>query len=213
MNSPTGRKIRTERTLKELGIPINKNLPALVNKEDFWLRATTEIINRIISITIVSAKGSGAPEELIDKYIKKFDAMELFSEYEREFILCDDPGQDELNYYLWKIECNSVFLWALQFTPSLSLSNDLPNAEYIYRTILESTKEDLFIKAKLRSINEILDELDFVYRLHWAIADARTNQKELPLHISPGVIYERRYALSWLVHYMNKEWDEITMAI
>jgi len=149
VNSPIGRKIRTERILKEIGIPINKNLPALVNDGKFRLRTKDEVINRIISITITSAKGSGAPDELIDEYIKKYDAMDMFTSYEKEFILSEDPDQDELNYYLWKIECNSALLWAIQCTPTLSFPSDPPDVEFLYRVVLNSSREELLNQADL----------------------------------------------------------------
>ena len=69
MNSPIGRKKRTEKKLKEMGIPINQHLHTLESEHNLHFKKVEEVIDRIIAITIVSAKGSGAPDETIDEFI------------------------------------------------------------------------------------------------------------------------------------------------
>ena len=211
MNSPIGRKKRTEKKLKELGIPINQHLHTLEIESNLRFKEIEEVINRIIANTIVSAKGSGAPDEIIEEYIEKYQAMELFSPEEKEFIENEDPDQDEYSTYSWKIECNSALLWAINLVPDLPFPHTLSDVDTLYNLVLNSTRDELLKRASYRDTNEILDALDMLYRLHWAIVETRLKNEDLPIEISPGVVYERRYALNWIVNLMDEEWDNISM--
>ena len=211
MNSPIGRKKRSEKKLKEIGIPINQHLHTLESESNLRFKEIEEVIDRIIAITIVSAKGSGAPDETIEEFIETYQAMELFSPEEKEFIENEDPDQDEYNTYSWKIECNSALLWAINLIPDLPFPHTLSDVESFYKLVWSSTKEELIHRASYRDKNEILDALDLLYRLHWAVVETRLNNEEFPIEISPGVVYERRYALNWMVNIQDEDWDDISM--
>ncbi|WP_350301368.1 DUF4272 domain-containing protein [Peribacillus frigoritolerans] len=68
MSSSKKRKKQSEKILKTLKVPINKHLPLTENEEEASLRTKEEIIDRIISLAIVSAKAMEAPPE---KYSQK----------------------------------------------------------------------------------------------------------------------------------------------
>lgn len=72
------------------------------------------------------------------------------------------------------------------------------------------TREQIFDDTKLRSSHEILDEADLILRMHWAIVDARINNREVPGGLDGGVVYERHYALNWLIGYFDQPWDEVS---
>ncbi|AZR28727.1 hypothetical protein A11M_0100350 [Xanthomonas vasicola pv. vasculorum NCPPB 895] len=46
-------------------------------------------------------------------------------------------------------------------------------------------------------------------RLHWAVRQAGHSGQPVPAGIVPGVVYERHYALNWLLHFEDAEWDEV----
>ena len=211
MNSPVGRKIRTEKVVRALGIPVNKNLPPLHRDEEHEIRTIEAIIDRAIANTVVSAKGSGAPDEVVDELIDRFYKEGLFTPYELEFLENEDPDQDELNVYSWSIECNSALLWAVSLVRDLPFPNDLSDVQTLYDLMLQSEREDLLKQAHLRNHNELMDELDLYYRLHWALVETRLHNQELAVSINPGVVYERRYGLTWLLNLDGEEWEEISM--
>jgi predicted RNA binding protein YcfA (HicA-like mRNA interferase family) len=82
--------------------------------------------------------------------------------------------------------------------------------------------------ARLRSDEEIYAANDEIYHIHWRVRDARlralpTPPGKLPRmrHVdsdsdSPvesydsGVVWERHYALNWLIGYCGQDWDDIT---
>ncbi|ATS65984.1 DUF4272 domain-containing protein [Xanthomonas citri pv. fuscans] len=43
----------------------------------------------------------------------------------------------------------------------------------------------------------------------WAVRQAGRSGQPLPAGIVPGVVYERHYALNWLLHFEDAEWDEV----
>ena len=74
----------------------------------------------------------------------------------------------------------------------------------------DRTKEQFIKNAKLRSISDILNENDLIYRYHWAVVESRVNGLNIPSEINPSIVMERHYALNWLIGYMNQAWDDIS---
>ena len=61
-----------------------------------------------------------------------------------------------------------------------------------------------FIKTKLRNAEEILDEADLIYRLHWACVHDRINAREATASMHESIVIERRRGLFWLINYKMK---------
>lgn len=203
------RKRLTEKRLKTLAIPINLNLP-LIDEEEVQLRTKEEVIDRLIALTIVSAKAMDAPIEKLNKFISNFDAMNLFTKQEKAYIINEDLKPEESFPYSWKIECAWVLFWSLNMIPELDDGQNECDVNFIFETVLRSTREELINKATLREKDLILDNLDYIYRAHWAIRDAQINNKKNPAGLNQGVIYERHYSLNWLTNYMDQKWDEVS---
>ncbi len=72
------------------------------------------------------------------------------------------------------------------------------------------TYANLLAGAKLRTATTILDEADLIYRIHWAVVDARLRRSPFPMAVEAGVVYERHYALNWLIGYQGQEWDDVS---
>jgi hypothetical protein len=64
--------------------------------------------------------------------------------------------------------------------------------------------------AKLRPLAQLLDEVDRIFRYHWAVVEARVNGRLAPADLGPGVTLERHYALKCLIGYMDQEWDDVS---
>lgn len=54
-----------------------------------------------------------------------------------------------------------------------------------------------------------MDANDLYYRFHWICVDARLNGRDTGCLIG-SVVYERHYALNWLIHYLGQEWDDVS---
>lgn len=75
---------------------------------------------------------------------------------------------------------------------------------------METQPDEFIAQSRLRDIAEVLDELDLIYRYDWAVVDAQCRHQGAPAGLNPGVVYERHYALNWLVGYLDQNWDDIT---
>ena len=73
---------------------------------------------------------------------------------------------------------------------------------------LEPTKT--FVNnASTRSLSEILDISDLIYRLHWASRNSELGTDSNPIDLNSGILQEWHYAINWVTYY-NDDWDEIT---
>ena len=63
--------------------------------------------------------------------------------------------------------------------------------------------------TRLRPLPELLDALDSVYRRHWLVRQARLDDQPAPIGLHPSVVYERHYALNWLLRFDEQDWDEV----
>jgi Domain of unknown function (DUF4272) len=64
--------------------------------------------------------------------------------------------------------------------------------------------------SELRPIGDILDQVDLIYRYHWAVRNARLKGQQIPADLDPGVTEERHYALNWLIGYLEQAWDDVS---
>ena len=209
MKSSIRRKEASEQKLKNLQVPLNKNLPRSVDENEVTLRSKEEIIDRLIALTIVSAKALEAPPAKLEDFIGRYNANELFTAKEQMFISNKVPDQIELIQYSWKPECICVLLWSLNLIPTLDVPSNLCNTEFVFKTVLSLSKQEILDKSTVKSMSEILDELDFIYRAHWTVREAQLKHMNIPLALNPGVVYERHYTLNWLVNFMEEDWDDV----
>ncbi len=76
--------------------------------------------------------------------------------------------------------------------------------------LFSKTEAEFRASARLRTKEEILDQADLILRLNWACVNARIKNVPPPGGLNASVVYERHYALNWLIHFQNQEWDNVT---
>ena len=67
-----------------------------------------------------------------------------------------------------------------------------------------------FEQARLRSTGELLDAADHIYRLHWAVRQARTSGTFPAPQVVAGVVMERHHTLNWLIGHGDQPWDQVS---
>lgn len=207
------RKEKSEEILKKEEIKINFNLPPIESEEETTIRTPQEIAIRvtILAITNLVVFDSIDSEEGIN-YMKESNLWELATPNEKEFLI--HPTEDKKFQETWKCECIWVLLWALKIVNTLPFPdelcdlNDIPVDQYPIGGDIDPN-DFINTKYQIRSKSEILDANDLYYRYHWACVDARLNNIEIT-KIDSGIVYERHYALNWLIHYMDQEWDDVS---
>jgi hypothetical protein len=136
--------------------------------------------------------------------------LQVATPREKSFLLEENPAQKDLIEFSWRYESLWVLLWALGYVESLDYPSsqcDVPRAE---ETLGKAFSEQFVKQAALRPLSEILDEADLIYRYHQAARDAWINGQPPPANLDLGVVYERHYALNWLIGYENQDWDDVS---
>lgn len=208
------RKERSEKLLQSAGARINFHLPAIEDEQRTRLRSVREVAERVAVLAAVNAAAFGhLTGDQVTSYLQKFHLWDKTTPNERQFLWDITPEQQTRE--TWKCEDIWVLLWALHKLPSLGNPDALCNLDmvavddYPFRGLDKDPADFINHSQQLRTATEILDAGDFYYRADWACVESRI-RGESPVSLHPGVVYERHYALNWLVRYKNQEWDEVT---
>ncbi|MGL6290984.1 MAG: DUF4272 domain-containing protein [Silanimonas sp.] len=204
------RKSRSEARLRAEGVPINAHLPVIEDVDDVSRRTTEEIAWRALALLVVAVKGEGLEQPVVEKIVADYGLGPHFSPNEAAFIRNPSPTEHERIQFTWRYEAAWTLLWSLGYVDALGKPAaicDVPRAVGFMR---ERTSAEFIDDARLRPIDEVVDEADLIYRYRWALVDARINGRAPPAELEPGVALERHYALNWLVGYMGQEWDDIS---
>ena len=202
------RKQSSESILNSNNIKVNANLPCFPLAADTQVRTKSEIINRAYALLVIAARGEGVPMERLNKPIQDKDIKD-FSPKERSILNTENLIDQDKAYATWRYESLNTILWTLNIMPELKFPNEICDVSTIVSAILQPSREEFEQNCKLRSTDEILNELDKTYRMNWACVDARFKNENVSGDINPSVIYERHYSLNWLTHYQDQAWDDI----
>lgn len=209
----TTRQEKSEKILELNNIKINQNLPQIESEDEVALRTIRETAERvtILAITNLVAFSSIKANQAIE-FLKRHNLSNCLTPKEHNFL--SKPTEKSKSFETWKCEGIWTLLWALKIVDDLGFPDqlcdlsDVPEHKY---PIVANQDPNQFINTAntMRSKAEILDANDLYYRFEWACVDARVNNQEIQgLH--PRVVYERHYALNWLINYRNQDWDEIS---
>lgn len=207
------RKERSEQVLASRNVRVNGHLPVVESDEETAIRSAREIAERACVLTMVNmfAFGNVKADDAIG-YLRKYNLWELATPKERA--LLSDPSEEKRMRETWKYEDIYILLWALKIVDELNFPDQLVNMSGIDPANFPFSKDrdpNDFIRTfgVVREKSEILDANDLYYRMDWACVDARLNNREIE-GVNPGVVYERHYALNWLVNYMSQDWDDVS---
>jgi hypothetical protein len=202
------RKEASERWLTAQGVHINPNLPSVVSEEEVSLRSVDEIVNRVYALLVTAGKGDKVPPEQLEEIIKAKQITELTPQ-ERYIQSTKELSDQERAYATWRYESLYVLLWALEKTDDLIYPKDICPVQQLIEQILKPSRSEFEATANLKPTKVILDQLDRVYRMNWACVEARLKGEAPSGNINPSIIYERHYALNWLTHHENRNWDDV----
>ncbi len=207
------RKAQNESLIQSYQIKVNPNLPAIAYEEGVQIRTPQAIAERVTLLAVTNMVAfNQMPGEQAVAYLKNFDLWQLATPKEVDFL--QNPTDERKAYETWKCESIWTLLWALNVIPDLNFPdkladlNNIPPAQY---PIGPHKDPNDFIAQMTQTATEkvILDTNDLYYRIHWACVDARLSGQEIT-QVNPGIVYERHYALNWLINYKNQRWDEVT---
>jgi len=207
------RKATNEVLIQSKGIKINPNLPMIESDAETKLRTAEEVAQRVVVLATTNMVAfNGMTGKEAEDYLRKYGFWQYTTPNEKAFLA--NPTPDKKNQESWKCEDIWTLMWALKIVDTLGFPNEMCDLNMIPADkypLAKGKDPNDFVKQfnELRSMKEILDVNDLYYRLDWTCVDARLNNKEVS-KMNPGVVYERHYALNWLINYMNQAWDDIT---
>ena len=205
------RKNFTNKFLKQKGVPTLDHLPFIEDYKEARFRNVNEVARKaVVLYGLIFVANKEKTSDEISAYFKKYDLWKNVSPDERKYLEKNNKTDNDNNPVTWRLENLNVLLWALGHFDKLSFPTticDFSNCQNLPN--LDTDPTTWIAKSKLRSTEDILNETDLTYRIHWATEDARINNKKVPANLNPDVIMERHFALNWLTIYAD-DWDDIT---
>lgn len=213
--NPSSRKEISENRLANLGISYNPNLPLTYESDDVILRDSKEITTRIVvlwEIVNVASNLKGADRNESVKFLKDVDLWDFLSPQEKRFLSTSDHEKQLIINLTWQTEILKVLYWSINEIASLGE----PIEDYTLVDISEITVkkypsiESFINQTTTRATKDILDEADFIYRLHWCSRKHRRKNQGVPSRYNYSVIRERDFAFRWITN-PKENWDNITL--
>jgi hypothetical protein len=205
------RKEYSNKFLKQKGVPVLEHLPLVEDYREAKFRNEKEVAKKAVVLygLIYVAHGEKTSKEMID-YFKKYNLWNSVSPEERQYLEKENKTSEDNNPMTWRIENLNVLLWALGNFQTLSFPTTICNfSNYSNLPDLEVDPTPWIENSKLRDKEDILNQTDLIYRIHWATRDAGLKGKTMPAGLSEDIVMERHFALNWLTVYAE-DWDEIT---
>jgi len=210
--SPLSRKISSESKLRALGVPINEHLPLIESEEETTLRSVEDVHHRLVALWAVVGKALLGTESRFASYIVQHQMQPWLSEVERKFILDFQPSERDGIHFSWQLEALFFVAWCA----GLIEAEEVPKQESSVQSILDLFPQDgeppdrLQTAIAIRPKAAILDRADLLYRLHWAVRNARLTGSSGLNEVNGGVVQEWHRAVNWMVCYNEEDdWDQV----
>jgi len=207
-DSAMKRRERSIARLRNSGVPVLESLPPIAADEETSIRPTGMAARRCAVLAIVAARGEGLEKDKALALIQKFNLGEVLSPKERAFLSLDDVSAVRAQF-TWRYECVHVLLWAFRKVELLDIPKKPCDAAAVTKAVMEITEKNQFDTQPMRTKAEILDQLDLIYRCHWATRNATVKKVPPPQGVNADAVEEWHYVLNWLIHADRAEWDDV----
>lgn len=214
----SARAIRSREAMASHEIPCDVSLSAELSEDDIDLRPTMDIVRRAAALLCVclTARAYTSPREitspltwsvsLIKRFNERFLVSSAFSPKEKAYV--DAPSKDQHSAYLQRSEACAVLLWSLGLMP-LSWPDTPADLGALNNCLKDTDMNTLCASVHIRSAGELADAYDLTARLH-ALCVRSDLRQIADTHLDPDIIYERHYALNWLLGVNGiTRWDSV----
>ena len=215
--TPAKRKEVNDEKIKAQGIAVNPYLPFTAADDEVKLKSFDEICNRaiasLLTVQIALDAANGEHKEAIEYFSDVMDRYGIKDKLNaNEQAVYDGTfDQQQLANVAWEYECYWALVWALGLIGSDELEKvgEICDCEKAIAFVRDNGN-DLRAICRLRSKEEILDELDYFYRLHWACVQHRIKPDTPIGSMDEEVVMERRRGLEWLISDKD-DWFDISL--
>ena len=172
-------------------------------------RLPQEVAKRVLALIAVIDKAHNQTPNELSRWVSKHQIAEYFSPKEADFFKKAAPSQAEIVNHGWRTEALIPLVWALGLIDELPpLNLQISWADIPALKIICEDPEAFIRSASLRPEDDLDEAEQDLYHQHWRVRDARLHHKPMPDELDPGIVYERRYAASWLVGW-GEDWDNV----
>lgn len=210
--TPDERKTASEAVLREYGIAINPHLPTIESEEETRLRSPEELLRRMVALWAVAGTAFLKDDPQFRDYVEATATQSWLSAQELAFLLNDARSERDTIAFSWRLEALYFLAWCAGLVDEITLpTGDASIGAIAHHFPDEMEPPDRLAGAiRLRGKAEIMDWADKLYRLHWAVRDARLNGKPEPQGIDGGAVQEWHQAVNWLTCYDDEDnWDDV----
>lgn len=199
-------KIKNNQYLSSLGIGINQNLPLIEDLQEVQPRSAQDVAGRLSAIAYVIGLAFGANRiDLIDN-LKKFKLWDYVSNYEKSLLQSDEISeQDKINME-WLSESAQALAWSINIVELDHFKHC--DDDLATKIPFNNDPTNFIASARLRPIEEIQEQSDLLYRMHWYTRNCKLTDTNCVL--SESTIVERRKAIDW-AYGVEEDWDEVPL--
>lgn len=198
-------KSTSHQLLRSHGIAINEHLPLLEGRDELKPQNAEAVARRCVVLNYVIGIAYGANVPNLNQYLKDIGLIAYASLRERELLGRAKHSEQEKTDAGWMVECVQSLAWCLglvELDPFRGCDDDL--ASHFPRPFVDPS--EFIAGAELRPFDEIYQQADLHYRLHWAARNSRLTGT--PCAVSEELIMERRKPLDWVIG-VEEDWDEV----
>jgi len=200
-------KTTSHEFLRRHSAEINEALPLIEGIDELHPQDACSVATRIIVLNHVIGIGFGGDASRLTACLKELGLFEHASAKEQELLSRSEHSQQEKVDATWLTECVQSLAWCLglvDLDPFRRCDDDL--ASHFPPPFSDPGR--FISEATLRPLDEIYQQVDLHYRLHWAARNARFVGRRSA--VDEGLISERRKALDWVIG-VEADWDEVPL--
>ncbi|MEM6981270.1 MAG: DUF4272 domain-containing protein, partial [Planctomycetota bacterium] len=181
--------------------PVPTDLPPIVGESQVVLESPGDVARRMLALFAIAVRGESLagpqPIDLTRINDRMPLAVESLTADEAELLQRDGLPLDAVDAMAWRYETVLALQWALVMQPELPWPDERCDLATVSRLMLDLPHVDVIEHARLRPVDQLLDEADFHLRALWSIAAAQMRGEPIENTLDPGIVSERWLALSW----------------
>lgn len=184
-------------------------------EEDITVRTSQEVAERVLAV-IASIGKVHFPEEN-QKWIDENNIEQYLSVQELTFIRNPNPEHQDLVNFSWKTEALASLIWSLNGLDEMPALNEQFNV-WSNKLVIKAVRDtsDFLASVRLRPDEELEQMESYLYHQHWRVRDRdlgfntdKSSKDEQDINeLNSGIVYERRYGMSWVSGF-GESWDDV----
>lgn len=207
------RQVRIGAAIAARGYKVPAHLPPVVGASEVQWRDPQVVAGRAMALFLVALKAEVVTTAIAATSRELAAMLPLalphLSPAEQAFFDTEAPSVAASTPFLWRYESLFVLAWALKWVDTLPFPDAICDVPRLASAIRAHHQADILRSATLRPAHAMLDALDLHYRLHWRVRQCAADGQPVPPGLDGSVIFERHYALNWLVQLDDSAWDDV----